>query len=126
MIPKMTIQVPASTTNLGAGFDTLGLALQLYLKVEIEESRCSDLSFTMDGEGAADLPRGAENLIACVMRRVFEIERKSRPPLRFHVSNQIPIARGLGSSAAQHTGGRSALRSRAAGCGCLRAAGGCG
>ena len=107
MIPKMTVQVPASTTNLGAGFDTLGLALQLYLKVEIEESRGPDLSLTMEGEGAADLPTGAENLIASVMRRVFEIERKSRPPLRFHVSNQIPIARGLGSSAAAIVAGIS-------------------
>lgn len=100
MISKSTIQVPASTTNLGAGFDTLGLALQLYLKVEVEESRGLDSSFTMDGEGAAGLPTGAENLISRVMRRVFERETMLPPPLRFHVSNQIPIARGLGSSAA--------------------------
>jgi homoserine kinase len=107
MIPKNTIQVPASTTNLGAGFDTLGLALQLYLKVEVEESLGPDSFFTMNGEGVADLPTGAENLIARVMRRVFERERKSPPPLCFHVSNQIPIARGLGSSAAAIVAGIS-------------------
>ena len=100
MILKKTIQVPASTTNLGAGFDALGLALQLYLRVEIEESHGRDSSFTIQGEGAEDLPTGAENLIARVMRRVFEGEKIPSPSLRFHVANQIPIARGLGSSAA--------------------------
>jgi homoserine kinase len=107
MPPTNTIQVPASTTNLGAGFDTLGLALQLYLKVEVEESRDPDLSFTIEGEGAAELPAGAENLIARVMKRVFERERRSTPSLRFHVSNQIPLARGLGSSAAAIVAGIS-------------------
>ena len=97
---RKTIQVPSSTTNLGAGFDALGLALQLYLRVEIEESPGPDSSFTLYGEGAADLPANAENLLAKVMLRVFERERKTPPPLRFRIFNQIPIARGLGSSAA--------------------------
>jgi homoserine kinase len=95
---KGTIQVPASTTNLGAGFDALGMALQLYLRVEVETRPGAPL-LTLSGEGSDCLPANEENLIFRVIRRVFEGENQSLPDFRLRIANQIPIARGLGSSA---------------------------
>jgi homoserine kinase len=95
-----TVAVPASTTNLGSGFDTLGLALKLFLRVEIEESTEGETEIILQGEGAAELPAHSENLILRVMRRVFKGEGVLLPKIRMRVLNQIPVARGLGSSAA--------------------------
>jgi len=95
-----TIQIPASTTNLGSGFDALGLALKLFLRVEIEECTEAGSDIILTGEGANELPADSENLILRVMRRVYEGESRNLPTIRMRVSNQIPVARGLGSSAA--------------------------
>jgi homoserine kinase len=94
------IQVPASTTNLGAGFDVLGLALQLYLRVDLEEVPLLSPELHLKGEGARELPAGEENLLWRVARRVFEGEKRLVPGVRLKIENQIPLARGLGSSAA--------------------------
>ena len=95
-----TIQVPASSTNLGAGFDSLGLALGLYLKVQVQESPRGSSEIEMEGEGARELLSIRENLMWRVIRRVFQGEGRTLPPLRLEVHNAIPLARGLGSSAA--------------------------
>src|SRR2546422_5421866 len=100
MTTTKTIQIPASTTNLGAGFDTLGLALKLFLRVEIQESAQTGTEILLEGEGAQELPASEENLIFRVMRRIFEEEGQALPSVRMRVFNQIPLARGLGSSAA--------------------------
>jgi homoserine kinase len=97
---RRSIQVPASTTNLGAGFDVLGLALQLYLRVDLHQTADSKLELQLLGEGAHDLPAGEENLLWRVTRRVFEGEKQAVPGVRLRIENQIPLARGLGSSAA--------------------------
>ena len=107
MSTSKAIQIPASTTNLGAGFDTLGLALKLFLRVEIEESAETVPAISLEGEGSSELPAHEENLIVRVMRRVFEGEGVLLPKVRMRVSNQIPIARGLGSSAAAIVAGIS-------------------
>ena len=60
---RRSIQVPASTTNLGAGFDVLGLALQLYLRVDLQETSRPKAEFELLGEGAVDLPASEENLL---------------------------------------------------------------
>ena len=95
-----SIQVPASSTNLGAGYDALGLALGLYLKVQVQESGSGSPEIHMEGEGAGELLSVRENLMWKVIRRVFQGEGRSQPPLRLEVQNGIPLARGLGSSAA--------------------------
>ena len=95
-----SIQVPASSTNLGAGFDSLGLALGLYLKVQVQESPRGSSEIHMEGEGARELLSIRENLMWRVIRRVFQGEGRTLPPLRLEVNNAIPLARGLGSSAA--------------------------
>lgn len=100
MSAAFTIQVPASTANLGAGYDALGLALGLYLRVRVQESGSGSPEFHMEGEGAGELLSVRENLMWKVIRRVFQGEGRPQPPLRLEVRNHIPLARGLGSSAA--------------------------
>ncbi len=95
-----SIQVPASSTNLGAGYDALGLALGLYLKVQVQESSSGSPEIHMEGEGARELLSVRENLMWKVIARVFQGEGRPQPALRLEVQNQIPLARGLGSSAA--------------------------
>jgi homoserine kinase len=105
-----TIRVPASTSNLGAGFDSLGLALGLYLTISIESSSEPFGSFTFEGEGADDLKSSAEeNLIFQAMRFAASREEVELTPARLMVNNQIPIARGLGSSGAAIIAGISAF-----------------
>ena len=93
------IVVPGSTSNLGASFDACGLALSLYLRVRIEE-RTSRFEIVPTGEGAETVPRDESNLIARVARFVAEDRRKPIGGARLGVDNQIPLARGLGSSSA--------------------------
>ena len=95
-----SIQVPASSTNLGAGYDALGLALGLYLKVQVQESGSGSPEIHMEGEGAGELLSVRENLMWKVITRVFQGEGRPLPALRLDVQNRIPLARGLGSSAA--------------------------
>jgi homoserine kinase len=104
---QRSIQVPASTTNLGAGFDVLGLALQLYLRVDLQVTSSSKPEFELLGEGAHDLPASEDNLLWKVTRRVFEGEKQPVPGVRLKIENQIPLARGLGSSAAAIVAGVS-------------------
>jgi homoserine kinase len=103
---RRQITVPASTSNLGASFDTCGLALGLYLRVEIEilteSSRSNGARFEIaaTGEGADKLPSDDSNLIARVARFVAEDRRQTLPRTGLKVANEIPLARGLGSSSA--------------------------
>lgn len=103
---KAQITVPGSTSNLGASFDTCGLALSIYLRVVVEENT-PNFQVVPSGEGAAVVPRDETNLIARVARYVSE--ERSRPigGVRLRVDNQIPLARGLGSSSAAIVAGIS-------------------
>ena len=88
----MRARVPCSTSNLGPGFDVLGLALDLYVEVEVRES--DGLVITAEGEGA-DLPLDETHLAVEVATAVAGHDR-----LSIHVRSEIPLGRGLGSSAA--------------------------
>lgn len=95
--------VPGSTSNLGAGFDCFGLALRLYLDVRAtiahEGSEPCVVRSTGEG-GGSELPRTGDNLIYRAMRFAAEREGLTLPPVRLAVRNEIPLGRGLGSSAA--------------------------
>lgn len=99
----MKVRVPASTSNLGAGFDCFGLALKLYLTVEAtvlsEASEPCRVTTTGAKENEA-LPRNAVNLIYRAMSFAAHRESVSLPPVELAVHNEIPLASGLGSSAA--------------------------
>lgn len=105
------IRVPASTSNLGPGFDTIGLALELFNEAELRLTGKS-LSLEIEGEGAGDLPEGQRNLFVQAMDLGFKALGKSRPKgLQIRMMNRIPLARGLGSSAATIIGGLVAAQS---------------
>jgi len=102
------IRVPASTSNLGPGFDAHGLALNLYLTVEVEPAANPSGSITFEGEGADELQSAPEqNLILRAMKRVAEREGIDPRPALLKVKNEIPLARGLGSSGAAIVAGIS-------------------
>jgi homoserine kinase len=97
------VQVPASTTNLGPGFDALGLALRLYNRVGVE--RAGDLAVDVEGEGARSLPRDSRNLAYRAASRCLAEAGEEAVPLAIRLENRIPVGRGLGSSAAAIVGG---------------------
>lgn len=104
-----TIQVPASTANLGPAFDTMGLALGLYLTVrgsfgpEIEQGR-----ILTTGNAAGNIPTNPEeNLICQVAARTATACGVNLPPLALEIANDIPLSGGLGSSAAAIVAGVS-------------------
>ena len=97
-------RAPASTANLGAGFDCLGLALELYLTVRatvLSEPGARTHARSRGVEGSASLAATPEqNLILRAMRHTADAEGLRLPPVRLAVQNDIPMASGLGSSAA--------------------------
>jgi homoserine kinase len=109
--PTIEVRVPASTANLGAGFDCLGLALQLYLTVRATVlSGAADRSQVRSrgSKGSSLLSRiPEENLISRAMQYAAEHEGFKLPSVRLAVHNAIPVAAGLGSSAAAIVAGVS-------------------
>lgn len=93
-----TVRVPATSANLGPGFDALGLALTLYDTVSAEISE--DTSVEITGEGAGELPTDETHLIVRAMRETFAELGFGAPGIRLTCVNEIPQARGLGSSSA--------------------------
>ncbi|KAG0048623.1 hypothetical protein BGZ83_006442 [Gryganskiella cystojenkinii] len=100
---KFKITVPATSANIGPGFDVLGMAFSLYLTLDCERLPAGSspaLQMTYEGEGAKDVPLIAEkNLITKTALYVLSTYGiTSLPPLKIHVTNPIPLGRGLGSS----------------------------
>ncbi len=98
------VQVPSSTTNLGPGFDALGVALNLYNRVELDELPWG-LSIHVEGEGVAEIPRDETNISVEAVKRVYKKAGRALPGLWMKQRNHIPLARGLGSSSAALVGG---------------------
>jgi homoserine kinase len=104
-----TTRVPATSANLGPGFDSLGLALGLH---DVVRLRLAPAGFevTVQGEGAAVIPRTEEHLVARAVRAGFDHAGVAQPGLRLHCVNGVPHGRGLGSSAAAVVAGLIAAR----------------
>jgi len=100
--------VAASSANLGPGFDSLGLALQLCDEIHIETID-SGLVVLVEGEGADQVPLGPEHLVVRAVRRGLQAAGVSAPGLVVQCRNAIPHSRGLGSSAAAVVGGLAAV-----------------
>lgn len=97
------LRVPASTSNLGSGFDCFGLALKLYLTVRASVAQDTSEPCRVTTTGAKEneaLPRNAINLIYRAMSFAARNEETSLPPVEIIAHNEIPLASGLGSSAA--------------------------
>jgi len=97
MSQKVCIKVPASTANLGPGFDSLGMALNLYAWVEMEFAERTEI--TLHGEHMHGVPTDKTNLVYTVAQRVFAEAGLPERELRISMASEIPLTRGLGSSA---------------------------
>jgi homoserine kinase len=93
------VRVPASTANLGSGFDALGMALGLYDVVEVETAP-SGLVIEVRGEGAGQVPDDEQHLLVRALRAACCAVGATPPGLVIRCANAIPHSRGLGSSAA--------------------------
>jgi homoserine kinase len=92
----LTVRAPASSGNLGSGFDALSMALELCNEFSAEPSR--KVLVENVGPGAAQLSRGADNLVYQAIAKVFGARDAAPPPLRLRCTCNIPLSRGLGSS----------------------------
>jgi homoserine kinase len=101
----VTVRTPASSANLGPGFDALGLALTLYDEITAEVVDRPGLDIEVSGEGARDVPRTSDHLVATAMTAAFDLLGERPSGLRLTCVNAIPHGRGLGSSAAAIVGG---------------------
>ncbi|TJZ75714.1 homoserine kinase [Rhodococcus oryzae] len=100
----VTARVPASTANLGPGFDTLGLALALYDEITVTTTDAG-LTIRVEGEGAEDVPWGPSHLVVRAIERGLESIGVWADGLDVVCRNAIPHSRGLGSSASAAVGG---------------------
>ncbi|UQN15906.1 homoserine kinase [Gulosibacter sp. ACHW.36C] len=94
------VRVPATSANLGPGFDTLGLALAIYDELEVEALAPGRYEFELSGVGADAVPRDERHLVIRAMQHAFEKLGFEMPGIRLRAVNSIPHGRGLGSSGA--------------------------
>jgi homoserine kinase len=97
------VRIPATTANLGPGFDCLGLALTLYNRIEAHEEE--SLRIDVEGEGSGQIPTDASNLAYQAMKRAYEVAGRECKGFFIRQVNAVPFGRGLGSSAAAIVGG---------------------
>jgi homoserine kinase len=103
------VSVPATSANLGPGFDSLGLALELRDELTAEVGGAG-LIIEVTGEGAEEVPRDPSHLVARAMDAAFGAMSVRTPPVTLRCVNRIPHARGLGSSSAAIVGGIALAR----------------
>lgn len=96
----LRLSVPATTANLGPGFDALGMALTVRNELEAEVVPGRGVEIVNEGEGADSLPTGASHLTWRALFRYYQREGQEPPGLRLRQVNRVPLARGMGSSAA--------------------------
>jgi len=100
----IALRVPATTANLGPGFDTLGMALSMYNYIAMAETG-NGLILDVEGNGAGKVPKDASNLVYKAAAEVFKQVGYKPKGLKIKMKNNIPMARGLGSSASVIVGG---------------------
>jgi homoserine kinase len=104
----VTVTVPATTANLGPGFDCIGAALSLYNRFQfsrLEPSATEKLKITVTGQEAAKVKTDESNLAYQAFIKLYDRLKQSPPPVAIHIDMQVPLARGLGSSATAIVGG---------------------
>jgi len=96
----VTVEAPASSANLGPGFDSLALALELYLRVRVTPLAAGAEQLIVEGEGADEIGMDAGNRFLIGLEHGLQEFGLEPPVMRVEMTNEIPLARGLGSSAA--------------------------
>ena len=107
-VKPIEVLAPATTANLGPGFDCLGMALDLWNRLEVLPAQPEPDNAPLveiEGEGAEELASDSSNLTFRAMRFLFDEAGLEMPPLRLRCHNAIPLSRGMGSSAAAIAGG---------------------
>lgn len=109
---EVTVTVPATSANLGPGFDALGLALSLRdeVRVRLEPASAPEVTVHVEGEGAGSVPRDASHRVVRALHATYDRLGIPRPHLTMSCTNRIPHGRGLGSSAAAAVAGVLAAR----------------
>ena len=100
---RLTATVPATSANLGPGFDCFGLAFDLCNEVTLDTD--AEPGVTWEGEGAAELPTDGSDLVTRALAETAGRFERTLPPASIHGRNRIPLERGLGSSAAAAVAG---------------------
>ncbi len=103
MRTRIQVKIPASTANLGPGFDAIGMAFQLYTTIRMKFADTPKV--VLHGEELEGLPTDESNLVYKMAQLVFQKAGKQLPPLHIEMKSEIPLTRGLGSSAAAIVGG---------------------
>lgn len=104
---EVTVSVPASSANLGPGFDALGLALELRDEVTVRATT-GTTHVTVEGEGAGKVAEGEDNLVVQALRAGLDAVGASQIGIEMHCVNRVPHGRGLGSSSAAIVSGLAA------------------
>ena len=110
---SITVEAPASSANLGPGFDALALALELHLRVTITPLTAGAEQLTVEGEGADEIGLDAGNRFLIGLEHGLQEFGLEPPVMRIKMTNEIPLARGLGSSAAACVAGLLAAEAMA-------------
>lgn len=110
---RITVRVPATSANLGPGFDCFGLALDLCNEVTVDTEAEPGVSW--EGEGADELPTDGSDMVSRAAAHALEEQRHvhpdaNLPPFSLHGINRIPLERGLGSSSAAAVAGVAIAR----------------
>lgn len=106
----VTVKVPATTANLGPGFDTLGLALSVYDELEVTASAEPGARVRVEGVGAGEVPTDESNLVVRSIAHAFASVGQELPGLDLVARNAIPHGRGMGSSGAAIVSGIMAAK----------------
>lgn len=112
---SVLVKVPATSANLGPGFDTLGLALALYDELEVSIRDAPGVSVEVHGVGAGEVPTDETNLVVRALAHTFAAAGHTLPGLHLVAHNAIPHGRGLGSSGAAIVSGIMAAKGLLAG-----------
>lgn len=100
MSVSVKVRVPGTTANCGPGFDAIGIACTIYNDLELILSEEGSLFIEIDGEGKGSIPTDENNIVYQVIQSVFAKVGKNFQGIHIKMHNQIPLSRGLGSSAA--------------------------
>ncbi|GAB3604183.1 homoserine kinase [Microbacterium aureliae] len=112
---RVVVRVPATSANLGPGFDTLGLALSVYDELIVTALPAGQLEVEVEGQGIGDVPRDGSNLVVRSIAYAFDAVGRVIPGLRLQARNVIPHGRGMGSSGAAVVSGLLAAKGLLAG-----------
>jgi homoserine kinase len=110
---SITVESPASSANLGPGFDSLALALELHLRVTVTPLEAGAEQLLVEGEGADEIGLDAGNRFLIGLEHGLQEFELEPPVMRIEMENEIPLARGLGSSAAACVAGLLAAEAMA-------------